>query len=95
MFQLTHFRSPSLLALSLFLGLQAMAQFEVSPDHFDSPPAKQTAHRRAATETRAKTPPATKTAAAAAEHKSSGRKNESAATSRAARHQTTAGLGPR
>lgn len=96
MFKLINFRSPNLLALSLLLSsLPAMAQFEVSPDHFDSPTAKPVAHRRAAAKVKAKTAPATGTTVAAAQQKSSMRKNQSAAASRTARQETTAAMGPR
>lgn len=81
-----NFRFVRFFALSVFLlGVQAFAQFEVSPDHFDSPAAKQ-AHRRAAAKSQAKAAPATN--AAVAQKKTAARKNKAATN----QPQTTAAL---
>ncbi len=81
-----NFRFVRFFAMSvLLLGVQAFAQFEVSPDHFDSPAAKQ-AHRRAATKTQAKAAPAQ--TAAATQKKTTARKSKTAAS----QPQTTAAL---
>ena len=78
MFKLTNLRFPGFFALTaLFLGLQASAQFEVSPDHFDNTTAKQTAHRRAAksnTNAASKANHKTETATAAAKPKTATKK---------------------
>ena len=85
MFRRINFRLAHVLALSVFsLGAQAFAQFEVSPDHFDSSSATQ-AHRRAA-KTQAKSAPAT--TSVAARRKTSARKNKRSVS----QPQTTAAL---
>jgi hypothetical protein len=80
-----NFRFARFFAMStLLLGVQALAQFEVSPDHFDSPAAKQ-AHHRAAAKTQAKAAPA---AAATTQKKATARKAKTAHR----QPQTTAAL---
>jgi len=76
--RINFFRYVRFFALSVFLlGSQAFGQFEVSPDHFDSPAAKQT-HRRASAKNQAK--PAPKTTTVAAQKKGAARKNKTAAS---------------
>lgn len=56
MFRFTNFRLLQFFALSAcLLGGQAFAQFEVSPDHFDSPAQQQAKHRRAKAKTQSRT----------------------------------------
>ena len=46
MFKFINFKLLRFFALSVFLGAQAFAQFEVSPDHFNSSAQQQAKHRR-------------------------------------------------
>jgi hypothetical protein len=81
-----NFRYARFFALSVvLLGVQAFAQFEVSPDHFDTPATKQ-AHRRTAAKSHAKAAPAT--TAVAARKKTTARKNKTAPS----QPQTTAAV---
>jgi hypothetical protein len=91
MFRLTNFRLLGFLSLSvLLLGVQAPAQFEVSPDHFDTPAAKQAAHRRAAAKTQPSTSVAGHTAKSAAKHKSTHKNKTVASASRPVNRETAA-----
>lgn len=60
MFRFVNFRFVRCFALpACLLGAQAFAQFEVSPDHFDSPAQQQAKHRRAKAKTHSYTARAT------------------------------------
>jgi hypothetical protein len=84
MFRFTNFRLLQFFALSAcLLGGQAFAQFEVSPDHFDSPAQQQAKHRRAKAKTQSQTAPATaatSTKSAAVPHKKTVHKSKAIAS---------------
>ncbi len=82
MFRFINFRLLRFFALSVFLlGAQAFAQFEVSPDHFDSPAQQQAKHRRAKAKTQSHAAPAAaSTRSAAVPHKKTLHKNKAIAS---------------
>jgi hypothetical protein len=98
MFRLINLRLLRFFALSVFLlGAQAFAQFEVSPDHFDSPAQQQAKHRRAKANTQSHAGPATagnSAKSAAVQHKKTLHKNKATASASqpVTRETTTAKL---
>jgi len=56
MFKPANFRLSGFFSLLLLLGAQASAQFEVSPDHFDTPPATKKAAQRTGAKSQASKP---------------------------------------
>lgn|SRR5262249_5107727 len=101
MFRLVNTRLLRLISLPVFLfGVRASAQFEVSPDHFDSPAQKQMAKKpgQAKARTSASAAPATPAAATApaTAHKQIARKStRSAPATRGLTAQTASALAPR
>ena len=98
MLRLIHSRLLRFFSLFVFFfGVQAQAQFEVSPDHVDSTRQNQVAKKRVQARSRtSKTSPAAASAPAAAMHKRASRKRgQGKSTSQTAGSQTTATLRPR
>lgn len=100
MFKSTNLRFPAFFALTmLLLGVQASAQVEVSPDHFDkAAPAQQAAHRRPtngkanATSTPNHT---SQTTTVAAKRKSTAQKKGAVSKKQSSKQQTVAAANPR
>jgi hypothetical protein len=99
MFRLIDSRFLRLLAIAVFfLGVQAFAQFEVSPDHVDSTPQKQAAKKRANAKSHtgaAASPNQAASAPASAQHKRAAHKRGHGASSSHTAAQTRAALSPR
>ena len=99
MFRLIDSRLLRFLAIAVFLlGVQAFAQFEVSPDHVDSNPQKQAAKKSANAKSHtgaAASPNQTASAPAAARHKRAAHKRGHSASPTHTTAQTRAALSPR
>ena len=99
MFRLIDSRLLRFLAIAVFLlGVQAFAQFEVSPDHVDSTPQKQAAKKRVNAKSHADataSPSQAASAPASAQHKRAARKRGHGASPTHTAAQTRAALSPR
>jgi hypothetical protein len=99
MFRLIDSRFLRFLAIAVFLmGVQAFAQFEVSPDHVDSNPQKQAAKKSANAKSHtgaAASPNQTASALVAAKHKRAAHKRGHSASPTHTTAQTRAALSPR
>jgi len=96
MFRLIDSRLLRFLAIAVFLlGVQAFAQFEVSPDHVDSTPQKQAVKKRANTKSQANAAASPNQAAsvpASAKHKRAAHKRGHGASPTHTTAQTRAAL---
>jgi hypothetical protein len=99
MFRLIDSRLLRFLSLAVFLlGVQAFAQFEVSPDHVDSTPQKQAAKKRANAKSHTSAVASPNQAAsvpAPAKHKRAAHKRGCGASPSHTAAQTRAALSPR
>jgi len=101
MLRLVNTRLLGLFSLPIFLlGVQASAQFEVSPDHFDSPAQKRAAKKPAQAKARttasvAPATPTTATAPAAGHKRMAHKSTRSAPATGGSSAQTASALAPR
>jgi hypothetical protein len=99
MFRLIDSRLLRFLAIAVFLlGVQAFAQFEVSPDHVDSNPQKEAVKKRANAKSHTNataSPGQAASAPASAKHKRAAHKRGHSASPTHTAAQTRAALSPR